>query len=117
MPWRERVRELVRLTCGVAAPELAWVHPRMLALEAEMAQLKHHRRVQEELLAAWQRVLAACTDLPAPPSDASVQSLLLAVWGGRRYALLLEMDEAQALSWAAEMERVCLAAIAQASHT
>ena len=117
MPWRDRVRELVRLTCGVDAPELAWVHPRMLALEAEMAELKHHRRVQQELLAAWQRAMGACTDLPVPPSAELLQSLWLAVWGGRRYALLLEIGEAQARSWAAEMESVCIAAIERPSHT
>jgi AcrR family transcriptional regulator len=111
LSWRQRVHQLVRLMCGVDAPELPWFHPQMLALEAQMAQPKHHRRVQEELEAAWQRVFDACADLPQRPSVETVRALHLAVWGGRRYALLLELDEAQARLWAAEMERMCCAFI------
>lgn len=112
LTWRQRVEQLVRLLCGVDAPELAWVHPDMLALEAGIAEAKHHSRVHEELLAAWQRVLAACTDLPAPADAATVEALHLAVWGGRRYALLLQLDEAQARAWAQEMQRLCTQAFA-----
>lgn len=115
LAWRQRVHQLVRLLCGVDAPELAWFHPGMLALEAEVAEPKHHRRVHEELLDAWSRVLQACADLPRQPDPATLQALHLAVWGGRRYALLLELDEARAREWAAEMERLCLAALAQSS--
>lgn len=115
LTWQQRVRELVRLLCGVDAPELAWFHPGMLALEAQVAEAKHHRRVHEELLAAWQRVMDACTDLPLKPPPATVRALHLALWGSRRYALLLELDEASARQWAAQMERVCLAAVTQSS--
>jgi AcrR family transcriptional regulator len=107
LSWQQRVQQVVRLMCGVDAPELAWFHPRMLALEAEMALPKHHRRVREELVAAWQRVFDACTDLPVRPAPEQVQAMHLALWGGRRYALLLELDESQARGWAAQMERMC----------
>lgn len=115
LSWEQRLHQLVRLLCGVDALELAWFHPGMLALEAEVAEAKHHRRVHEELLDAWGRVLEACTDLRSRPSPATVRALHLALWGGRRYALLLEMDEAGAREWAAQMERLCLAAVAQSS--
>jgi hypothetical protein len=36
-----------------------------------------------------------------------VQALHLAVWGGRRYAMLVRLDDVQMRRWAAEMERVC----------
>ena len=111
LTWQQRLHQLVRLMCGVDAPELTWFHPQMLALEAQMAQPKHHRRVQEELEGAWQRVFDACPDLPQRPAPAMVRALHLAVWGGRRYALLLELDEAQAREWAAQMERMCCALI------
>jgi len=107
LSWQQRVQQVVRLICGVDAPELAWFHPQMLALEAQMAQLKHHRRVHDELVAAWQRVFDACNDLPARPSPEQVRAMHLALWGGRRYALLLELDEMKARGWAAEMERMC----------
>lgn len=111
LTWQQRLHQLVRLICGVDAPELSWFHPQMLALEAQMAQPKHHRRVQEELEAAWQRVFDACHDLPRQPSAETVRALHLAVWGGRRYALLLELDEAEARQWAVQMERMCCALV------
>src|SRR6218665_3244762 len=67
--WGERVGKLVRLCCGVDAPALPWFHRDMLALEAEMAEPKHQARANEELAAAWSRVIAACTDLPVRPPD------------------------------------------------
>ena len=109
--WQERLRRAVRLTCGVDAPELAWFHPDMLALEGQVAEPKHHRRVHDELLAVWTRVFAACDDLPHPPAAESVHALVMALWGGRRYALLLQLDLNSARAWAAEMERWCLALV------
>jgi len=114
LAWQQRVHQLVRLLCGVDAPELAWFDPRMLALEAQIAQARHHRRVHEELLAAWERVFAACGDLQQCPSAQTREALHLAIWGGRRYALLLELDEAAARQWAAAMERLCCAAVTAA---
>jgi len=112
LDWQQRVQQLVRLVCGVDAPELPWFHPDMLTLEAQIAEAKHHRRAYDELLAAWQRVLQACTDLPAQPPSETLRALHLAVWGGRRYALLLQLDETQAREWAAQMQRICVASIA-----
>jgi AcrR family transcriptional regulator len=63
----QRLRALIRLACGVNTPELPWFDAGMLALESDIAEDKHHRRVHEELLAAWTRVLDACTDLPRRP--------------------------------------------------
>jgi len=110
--WQQRVHHLVRLCCGVDAPELPWFHPEMLALESQIAEPKHHRRVHEELVVAWQRVFDACTDLTHKPSANTVQALHLALWGGRRYALLLQLDAQQMREWAAEMERLCVTCVA-----
>ena len=111
LSWEQRVHRVVRLVCGVDAPELAWFHPQMLAPEAQMAEPKHHRRMQEELEGAWHRVFDACTDLPRRPTPPTVRALPLAVWGGRRHALLLELDEGQAREWAAQTVRMCCALI------
>jgi AcrR family transcriptional regulator len=111
LAWEQRIHQLVRLLCGVDAPELAWFDPQMLALEAQIAEPKHHRRVHEELLGAWQRVIAACTELPRVPSDDTLRALHLSIWGGRRYALLLEIDETQARAWSTEMQELTLRAL------
>ena len=105
----QRLRALVRLACGADTPELPWFDAGMLALEAGIAEGKHHRRVHEELLAAWTRVFDACTDLTQRPSADAIQAMHLAVWGGRRYGLLIGLSEAESLEWARQMERLCLA--------
>jgi len=107
----QRLRTLVRLACGADTPELPWFDAGMLALEAGIAEGKHHRRVHEELLAAWTRVFDACTDLPQRPSAEAIQAMHLAVWGGRRYGLLIGLDEADSQEWARQMVRLCLASL------
>jgi AcrR family transcriptional regulator len=111
-PWPERLHDLVRLCCGVDTPELPWFDAGMLALEARMAEPKHHRRVHAELSSAWQRVFDACTDLPRRPPTDLAEALFLAVWGGRRYGLLLQLPATQTRQWAAQMERLCVACVA-----
>lgn len=112
LAWRERLRRLVRLVSGVERSDLSWFHPDMMELEPQVAEPKHQRRANEELAAMWQRVFDACTDLPQRPSADTVRALHLAVWGGRRYAMLLQLDDAQMQQWATEMERLCCAAVA-----
>lgn len=111
LTWRERVHRLVCLACGVERTGLPWFHPDMLELEPQIAEPKHQRRAYDELAAMWQRVFDACTDLPHRPSAATIEALHLAVWGGRRYALLVQLDEARIRRWAEEMERLCHAAV------
>jgi AcrR family transcriptional regulator len=90
-----RLRTLVRLACGADTPELPWFDAGLLALEAGIAEGKHHRRVHEELLAAWTRVFDACTELPQRPSAEAIQAMHLAVWGGRRYGLLIGLSDTE----------------------
>ena len=111
LAWRERVHRLMQLVCGVDRAGLSWFHPDMQALEPQVAEPKHQRRAYEELLAMWQRVFDACDDLPRRPAPATVEALHLAVWGGRRYAMLVRLDDAAMQRWAAEMERLCVAAL------
>lgn len=113
LAWHERIHRLVHLACGVHGKP-SWYHPDMLALEPEVAEPKHQRRAHEELAAMWQRVFDACTDLPLRPSADTVRALHLAVWGGRRYAMLVGLDAEQMQQWAAEMERLVSAAVLSA---
>jgi hypothetical protein len=79
----------------------------MLALEHQIAEPKHHRRVHDELVSAWSKALHACSDLPHPPSAVTVRTLCLSAFGGRRYLLLVQADEAAVRAWAVELERQC----------
>jgi AcrR family transcriptional regulator len=105
--WQQRLHHLLRLTLGIDAPELPFYDPKMLALEHQIAELKHHRRVHDEVLAVWSKALNACTDLPQPPSARTVHTLFLSAFGGRRYLLLVHADAATARAWAVELERQC----------
>lgn len=111
LPWQQRLQRLVQLTCGIEAPGLPRFDHAMLMLESQIAEPKHHRRVYEELVVAWQAALTACADLPLQPDIVLVRSLVLAAWGGRRYLLLLQAHDITALEWAVQMERLCSAAL------
>ncbi|CAG2131993.1 hypothetical protein LMG31506_00945 [Cupriavidus yeoncheonensis] len=110
--WRTRVARLVAITCGAddAASGIVFDHE-MLMLEARIAEPKHHRRVFDELAQAWQRALAACDDLPVMVDQATVVSLVVAVWGARRYRLLLHEAALPGDAWQEQMGRICLAAL------
>lgn len=111
LSWRERLGRLVRLLAGLDGG-LPWFHPDMLELESQVAERKHQRRAYEDLLGAWQRVMQASADLPVQPSAETLEALHLAVWGGRRYAMLVQVEADRMAAWAGEMERFCALAIA-----
>ncbi|MRS98455.1 TetR family transcriptional regulator [Ralstonia pickettii] len=110
-PWPDRVRHLVRLSCGDPALDPPYFDHAMLMREDRIAEAKHHARFFEELGAAWRRALDACSDLPVRPDDALVQTLLQAIWGARRYRLLLQEGPLPTTVWIGEMERLCLLAL------
>lgn len=111
LDWETRLARLVALMSGADTEGMPWFHREMLELESTVAEPKHQRRAYDELAALWPRVLDACTDLPHRPPTETVEALHLAVWGGRRYAKLVGLDEARTRQWAVEMERLCRQAI------
>jgi len=115
-PWTARVQHLVRLTCGDPALDPPYFDHAMLMREDRIAEPKHHGRFFDELSAAWRRALDVCPDLPARPDDAMLQTLLQAIWGARRYRLLLPEAPPAPEAWIGEMERLCLVALAATPH-
>lgn len=109
LSWQQRLRLLIQLLSGVQRDELSWFHPDMMELEHLIAEQKYQLRAYTELLALWQRVIGACTDLPQQPDASLIEALHLAVWGGRRYAMELRLNDQQMQTWAREMEVLCLA--------
>ncbi|WP_417787291.1 TetR/AcrR family transcriptional regulator [Stutzerimonas xanthomarina] len=89
LAWPERIRRLVRTLAGVESRR-PWFHPDMLELETLVAEPKHQRRVYEDLLGAWHRVIdAAMICRYARPLRRA--GLHLSVWGGRRCAMLVQL--------------------------
>ncbi len=116
LSWQTRVGKLVRMLAGIEG-NLPWFSHDMLALESQVAEQKHQQRAYEEMLASWQRVLQAATDLPTMPSPATIEALHLAVWGGRRYALLVQLEPVRMQHWAEQMERFCQLAIGASAES
>jgi len=50
----------------------------------------------------------AVTAQPPPPSAATLEALHLSVWGGRRYAMLVQLEADRMREWAECMEQLCL---------
>ena len=99
---------VVRLTCDPRAQGLPPFDAKMLNLEHEIAEPKHHRRAYDEVLAAWRGALAAA-GCGADPQR--IEALFVAAWGGRRY-LLLAQPPLTAQAWVEQMQAVCTAALA-----
>src|SRR5690554_4352016 len=91
------MRRLVQLLSGCQS--VSWFHPDMLALEPRIAEQKHQQRAWSEFLAMWRRVFDACSDLPRRPDEALIEALHLAIWGGRRYAMQLRLDQPRMQQW------------------
>lgn len=107
LAWPQRIHLLVQLLGGMH--DLSWFHPDMMELEPLVAEHKHQQRACAEFLAMWRRVFDACIDLPQQPDDSLIEALHLAVWGARRYAMQLHLDERRMQRWAREMELLCVA--------
>lgn len=107
LPWEERLHRMLQRLCGVQRDGMPWFHPKLLELEPSIAEHKHQQRAHDELREMWHRLFAACPDLPRPIAPATVDALHLAVWGGRRYAMLIQLDEAALRGWAEQMEMLC----------
>jgi AcrR family transcriptional regulator len=103
LSWQQRVNVMINLTCGSQTAGQPLFDHGMLML----AEPKHHLRVFQELSAAWRACLDACPDLPSRPTPAKLDSLLLAVWGGRRYFLLLSPAVMDQQVWIKEMQTLC----------
>ncbi|WP_394779811.1 TetR/AcrR family transcriptional regulator [Undibacterium sp.] len=112
LEWQHRVHALVALTCGAQQAGMPYFDHDMLMLEGQIAEAKHHQRVYQELLQKWRAALAACHDLPRQPDTETVQALLLAAWGGRRYMLLVQPEGMDLQNWSAQMARLFCRALA-----
>jgi AcrR family transcriptional regulator len=112
LSWQARLSKLLRILANVEG-NYSWFHPDMLELEPMVAEHKHQQRAYEELLAVWGRVLGAADDLPCIPSAETIEALHLAVWGGLRYALLVQLPPLRMAHWVQQMEHICQLAITQ----
>jgi AcrR family transcriptional regulator len=102
------LERVVALVCDPRATGLPPVDAEMLDLEHEIAEPKHHRRVYDELLAAWRDAIgAAGYDVDATPAEC----LFVAAWGGRRYLLRVQPPLAADV-WIERMVQICALSLA-----
>lgn len=101
------MQRAVRLLCDPLVEGLPPLDSRMLELEHEIAEPKHHRRAYDELLHAWRDALAAAG---CDANPARSEALFVAAWGGRRYRLLVQ-PAMTGETWVAQMQHICSAAL------
>jgi len=101
------VERTVSLVCDPRGNGLPPIDARLLDVEHEIAEPKHHRRAYDELLAAWRSALAAagCEGDPA-----LIETLFVAAWGGRRCILRVQAP-LDAEVWVTTMQHLCATAL------
>jgi len=87
--WEKRLRRLVGLTLDEQG-QAPYFDRQMLLMEGKIASATHHRRAFQQLTRAWRECIATWSDYPEPVDDAAIDTLILMLWGARRYDLLLE---------------------------
>lgn len=118
LAWQERVRRLIRICCAEdAAREGPFFDAGLFQLEVQICEPWHQLRVFDELSSKWREALAACPDLPHPPSPETVDALFTAVWGGRRYSITAQFEPARIESWLGQMEAICCHSLAAEATT
>ncbi|MCP1495720.1 AcrR family transcriptional regulator [Pseudomonas migulae] len=104
LAWPARIKRLVRLTCDPSGAGQPLFNHEVLALEYQIAESKHHRRVFQELSQKWREAFAACSDLPTQPSETTIDAWVIMAWGGRRYCVTAQAAAEQSAAWLSEME-------------
>jgi len=102
--WPTRIERLIRLTCDPGDAGQPLFNHEVLALEHQIAESKHHRRVYQELSQKWREAFAACSDLPTQPPAATIDAWVIMAWGGRRYCVMTQATAEQAAAWLSEMQ-------------
>lgn len=115
LDWPTRIKRLVRLTCTPDDEHQPLFCHAVLLIEPQIAEPKHHRRVFDELSQKWREAFAACSDLPVPPSQATIDAWVIMAWGGRRYCVTAQPAAAQTAAWLSEMETMICSRLANGS--
>lgn len=85
----------------------------VLLIEHQFVKPKHHRRAFEELSTKWQEALAACRDLPARPSQTTIDAWVIMAWGGQRYCVTVQLAAPQTAAWLSEFETMICSRLGQ----
>lgn len=104
--WRSRLRRLLEITCG-ADDDTPYFDTEMLDMVTVVAEPWHHRRVFDELTNKWTEAIRGWPDLAPQPSRETIDALLLAVWGARRYRLHVDPPDGRLDDWVEQLTRIC----------
>ncbi|MGH8385843.1 MAG: TetR/AcrR family transcriptional regulator [Pseudomonas sp.] len=106
LDWSTRIKRLIRLTCNPDDASQPLFNHAVLLIEHLIAEPKHHRRFFDELTQKWREAFAACSDLPAQPSQTALDAWVIMAWGGRRYCVAAQPAAVQTAAWLSEMETI-----------
>lgn len=107
-PWEQRLRRLVGSTLNEDG-QAPYFDRDMLLLEGRIAGPEHHQRAFRQLVRVWGECVAQWPDHPGPVDKATIDTLVLMLWGARRYGLLLDGDSGDRRYRAAQSTRMARA--------
>ncbi len=117
LDWLTRIKRLIRLTCEPDVVRQPLFNHEVLAIEHQFSEPKHHRRLFQELSKKWREAFAACGDLPAQPTEMSVDAWVIMAWGGRRYCVAAQPTAEQTDTWLAEIEAMICSRLSSIPHS
>lgn len=112
LPWQTRLERLLDMSCNPPEPERSMFGYELIRLEYKIAERKHQQRAFDELASKWREAFAACHDLPRQPAPEIIDAWFTSVWGGRRYYVTAQVEEAQKAVWLAEMKGMLVQRVA-----
>lgn len=89
--WEQRLERLVSITLNEDG-QAPYFDRDMLLMEGRIAGPEHHELAFRQLARVWWECVTQWPDRPAPVDQATVDTLVLTLWGARRYGLLLDGD-------------------------
>ncbi len=101
-----RLNRLVELTFGAGGKDQPYFDQDMLLLEEEIAEIKHHRRVYEEVCAAWHKAIKAMPNLSRLWQAHDINAVVLLLWGARRYEPLVQLSETEREQFLTTVQRL-----------
>lgn len=90
--WQTRLERLVSITLDEHGQAPYFDRP-MLQMENTIASPTRHQQTFQQLVETWSACIAQWPDYPGPVDETTLNTLVLTLWGGRRYSFLVDAGD------------------------